>query len=502
MSGAEALGQSLRKKIQEDYKLGDWAAILSAAVRLKKNEITAHLVSIILEAALKSGDRITLKNVVRLAVECKSEPHQRAQQARLLAQWGHNIDALLVLFSDPFLEWGEQRNNLMMSIVGPISRCIDHHDIAVFVAKTIVRHLESKQKDDASMPETLRPTASVLNRFWRRQSEVPLLLGQPAIVLNSPNVEPQAVEMVKRGLQHSTDSLERARVPDILELNDVFLHEDGTILSGAGEVFRKCGSRDYPQETERKDIPRFDVLIAACHHTNHNPYHWFVDMMPALGWRLDMRNSNIPIGIASHARSWAEESIQLAAEEPVPVVRISGTVYVKRLLFPRGGVELLAFPHLYERAFARLLSKLQPSQVIEAKRPIYISRRDAARRAMRNEELLEERLDKLGIHTVLLSSLTLKEKINVFQHSSMIIGAHGAGLAYSTFAPPGQKILEILPVKDGGFDNIRLCMSRISKVVGHRHFVYLAHPAIVDKSHGWELSIDHFLQSVDMVSKD
>jgi hypothetical protein len=501
MSGTESLEHSLRKKIQEDYKSGNWKDILSAAFQLKKNQIPGHLVSIIVEAALKFGDRGILKNVVRLTVECKSEPHQRAQQARLLAHWGRNTDALLVLFSDPFLEWGEEKFALMMSVVGPISRCIDHDDIAVITAKTLVRHLESKQIDKASTPKLLRPTPSSLNRSWRRQSEVQCLLGQPAIILNSPNVEPQTVDMVKRGVQHSDKSLEKSLVPDIWELNDVFLHEDGTIWSAAGEIFRKCGNRDYPQESELKGIPRFDILIGACHHTNHNPYHWFVDMMPALGWRLDMRNSTIPIGIANHARSWAEESIQLAAEEPVPVARISGTVYVKRLLLPRGGVQLLAFPHLYERAFARLLSKLQPSEGIEAERPIYVSRRDATRRAMRNEELLEERLNKLGVHTVLLSRLTLKEKISAFRHSPMIIGAHGAGLAYSTFAPPGRKILEILPVKDGGFDNIKLCMTRISKVVGHRHFVYLAHPKLVDKSHSWELSIDHFLQSVDAVSK-
>jgi capsular polysaccharide biosynthesis protein len=75
---------------------------------------------------------------------------------------------------------------------------------------------------------------------------------------------------------------------------------------------------------------------------------------------------------------------------------------------------------------------------------IYISRRKACRKIL-NEDPLIEMLNKYNFKTLFLEDLSLMEQINFFNHASIIIAPHGAGLTNISFSKKGTIILELYP---------------------------------------------------------
>lgn len=65
---------------------------------------------------------------------------------------------------------------------------------------------------------------------------------------------------------------------------------------------------------------------------------------------------------------------------------------------------------------------------------IYISRRDARKRRVLNEESLVEALDERGFESYSLSDLSFAEQVELFGNADQIVAPHGAGLANLVFA--------------------------------------------------------------------
>jgi len=75
----------------------------------------------------------------------------------------------------------------------------------------------------------------------------------------------------------------------------------------------------------------------------------------------------------------------------------------------------------------------------------YVSRRDSAARPLVNERALVEALERRGYRELTLSTLSVEEQIATFARAESIVAPHGAGLVHLMFAPPGCRLLEILP---------------------------------------------------------
>ncbi len=100
----------------------------------------------------------------------------------------------------------------------------------------------------------------------------------------------------------------------------------------------------------------------------------------------------------------------------------------------------------------RLISLLDPLRdcaLKNNKRPMpsrfYVSRRDADARKLANEDELVAALEAEGYQELVLSRFSIEEQISAFSGASDIVAPHGAGLVHLMFAPPGCRVLEILP---------------------------------------------------------
>ena len=80
---------------------------------------------------------------------------------------------------------------------------------------------------------------------------------------------------------------------------------------------------------------------------------------------------------------------------------------------------------------------------------------------------------------------TFKNQINLFNNSSIIIGAHGAAFTNIIFCKPGTKIIEIIPSDHPSRQN-----ERISKILKLKYYRIKTIPDNSDKNYPFKINID------------
>lgn len=76
---------------------------------------------------------------------------------------------------------------------------------------------------------------------------------------------------------------------------------------------------------------------------------------------------------------------------------------------------------------------------------VYVSRRDASFRRVRNEEAVEALLAEYGFESYALAELSFREKVALFAGAHAVVGPVGAGMANILFCEPGTPMIEFLP---------------------------------------------------------
>ena len=111
---------------------------------------------------------------------------------------------------------------------------------------------------------------------------------------------------------------------------------------------------------------------------------------------------------------------------------------------------------------------------------VYVSRRDASFRQVRNEAAVEALLAEYGFESYALTELSFREKVALFAGARAVVGPVGAGMANILFCEPGTPMVEFLPrnfvVADYldlttrlGMPHYPLISARDSKSGGHAH---------------------------------
>ena len=196
--------------------------------------------------------------------------------------------------------------------------------------------------------------------------------------------------------------------------------------------------------------------------------------------------ASIPILLGTHAQGFVGETLRLAGCECQDNMQIE-IVRCDKLYVPQTHVATLAqwdrFSPLYDAVRANAAAEAGSSAIFPN---IYISRRDTARRPMKNEEALEAELTRLGVVPVVLSAMPLAQQVHLIANARLIIAPHGAGLSHIVNAPQGLKILELMPVQNGSHAR-RFNFARLSRVRGHDHTLWLE--PINPASGYWEVDI-------------
>ncbi|MFI0397194.1 glycosyltransferase family 61 protein [Paracoccus jiaweipingae] len=174
--------------------------------------------------------------------------------------------------------------------------------------------------------------------------------------------------------------------------------------------------------------------------------HWLLDTLPRLlalmdhGWRLDQFDNLV---IADHSKPFQQAVLDQLGVRPEQVIsrrargrlfRVEGFVHVSA---PR--TRFVAHPRAYQMVDAFIGGP----RTRRPERRILVSRSDARRRKIVNEDALRAELEPRGFETVRFEDLSIAQTATLISEASHIVAPHGAGLANLIFANPGTRVLEL-----------------------------------------------------------
>ena len=190
----------------------------------------------------------------------------------------------------------------------------------------------------------------------------------------------------------------------------------------------------------------------------HNHSHWLTAHLPKL--LLLREKGMLDQVILPPERSAAmDESLRMIGLEPEQC----RTYDPARPLF----VEELTI--LGTDRFRPELLRLVPEAfgMLEAPTPhrkVFISRLNAERRRLDNEEDIWALLEPQGFERVRMEELSFAEQVRLMSQTAILVAPHGAGLTNMLFCPPGAHIVEIA---DLGFPNPNFYA--LASALGHRY---------------------------------
>jgi capsular polysaccharide biosynthesis protein len=234
-------------------------------------------------------------------------------------------------------------------------------------------------------------------------------------------------------------TLEDARV---FSHNGVVIDSDNRVVFDLSPDFRPPASGhrilDYPGLPEPRTLDAH-ALVIATPASWKNYFHWMIDALPRL-CGIDLSAYDFvfaPLSRPYHHESlraldipddrWLEASAdthlrctKLTAISTLPIGRTApaGIDFLRRSFGVRPGTP------------AHRLS---------------VSRRDAWRRRILNEDVLDGLLAERGFRTVTATGLGIREQALLFSGAAAVIAPHGAALTNLAFAPEGCRVMELFP---------------------------------------------------------
>lgn len=193
-----------------------------------------------------------------------------------------------------------------------------------------------------------------------------------------------------------------------------------------------------PQEI---DAPVLNLTAS----TSHMYFHWLLDVLPRL---FIAREAGLERGrwlYVSSAKPFQKETLgALGLLGRTIEPDESAIIHARDIVIPVHQIAIGHLPPAWVVRYLRheVLSNLGTAQSRFGKR-LYISRNDADRRHIVDEEALIAALASSGFEKVVPGQLSVREQAAAFANAEVIVGAHGSSLANLVFCQPRTTIVEL-----------------------------------------------------------
>lgn len=216
---------------------------------------------------------------------------------------------------------------------------------------------------------------------------------------------------------------------------------------------------------KRFPISKIDTTFATLGHFNRNYYHRFVDSIPRIYalWHPELRAESV-IVLLIDERFTAEELnlIRFLVPSNVSVRRVRFTTRVQparychlpflgndRVGYSKWFFESAGFlPVEYVQWFRERVFKFFGVDGIRPWRRIFVTRRSARVRKIKNEKQIRAALSSKGFETVELEKLSLSEQVKTFAEARCVVAQHGAGLTNILYMHSGSRVIELMSTPD------------------------------------------------------
>jgi hypothetical protein len=256
-----------------------------------------------------------------------------------------------------------------------------------------------------------------------------------------------------------------------------------------------------PDAEPSVSLPRACPLF--CGSTGiHNFAHWLIDVIPSAS--AEFTPTDMPLLWSRPRYRWQERYLDLLEVRDRSLFLSSGSIQVDRLhMTPIALTDSGHFPYPKRMSlFHGLKEKVGWDR--DAKRNLYISRRDSGARPLANEDEVMAFLQSRGFEVLTLGHLTVDEQIQAFAEAEVVVAAHGAGNTNVVYCKPGTVFCELL-VDNYVQWSMRFLASivplRYGCIVGREHGDPETHAAF---QHGisWSIDVRQLERALDDLSAE
>jgi len=205
------------------------------------------------------------------------------------------------------------------------------------------------------------------------------------------------------------------------------------------------------------DLPKLDIACPVI-PLWENYYHWLVECIPKLRGleKYSERTGNEPVLIIPpDLPSWAGELLSIMGVDQSQCVEFTEKGYrTDQLVVPS-----YPEPTANECDWLRRNAVQSVDSESDTRDRVYISRQNATRRQLTNEEELMDALRPLGFDSYVLEEMSVEAQIKLFSQAEIVVGPHGAGFANTIFSNDTH-VIEIFG------DRLKTTFYRLATIVG------------------------------------
>ena len=255
------------------------------------------------------------------------------------------------------------------------------------------------------------------------------------------------------------------RVPATSELELQFaLFEDAWIFGHTGQVVDVRTNRSIKPVKRGTAVPgilaarRLDgiafSLLTGVPGKRTNYFHFLMERLPehlaALGAAVEaFGRLTLLLPATDHPLEavLVSEARRRHPELPVRRIRTSEKLRCKAVVFHRVRRSSIyrspANRRLLSMTVEAMRQSLQVSPTAEKTRRLFVSRADARKPRLLNEDEVFARLERFGFERVMPGRLPVADQVALFSGAQAVAGPHGAGLTNLIFMPEGGAVIEL-----------------------------------------------------------
>ncbi len=325
-----------------------------------------------------------------------------------------------------------------------LSHCLRHPNALLPGApRGILRDLDGwLQERRRRAPVLLRPGPG--DAVWHQQDEQIRCLPLPKAA--HPNFPCPAITW--RILVSGSTALYRLRRPRILGREGTIISPDNRVIEAFTYTDQEDNLASHPIFRRRrfpKALPLEGTYATITYPSSFAWYHWVTESLPRLRllqpWLDALDGLFIPADLEPQLLE-SLEAMGVRRDQCIPL-GISDYYEPEFLLIPNycAGLNIPTWvPDYLQESLA--LSRFDSTP---PHRKLYISRADAGKRRITNEDQLLPLLAKAGFEVVRLRESSFSEQAKMFHQAAWVIAAHGAGLVNVLYCKPGVRVMEITP---------------------------------------------------------
>ena len=256
--------------------------------------------------------------------------------------------------------------------------------------------------------------------------------------------------------------------------------------------------------TKTRKITRLDNILYVTTSNSQNFFHWFLDVLQKLEFidqsRDQILNFKYKIIIPNgYNNSYSKKSLEafdlnFYYQEKNEIIISEQSILLPNIA-PTGNYRKNQVLKLSQRMKNHWTKNITNN--LNNKR-IYISRKNAQRRKLKNEDEIIPILKKYGFTILDFDKLNFEEQLKNILNSEILISIHGAGLTHMLWMNEKSKVLEIR-ARDNCNDN---CYFTLASDLGHDYFYVIADKTDPKKSdHLSDLTINksYFLSQLQKI---